>query len=423
MRASTTYHLQAAVQLPDRSLVTNADQVFTTRAIPAELLSYVQGSTQNLLCTLATDSSGNVIWYYALPPGVFPFPVKQLPNGHMLLIASGAENDVREIDLAGNIINQITVPQIATRLAGIPSFQNAVLNGFDHDVLALPNGHLILLATIQQTINNVPGVPAGSVVVGNALIDWDPQKGVVWTWSTFDHLDLAHAPFGISDWTHGNAVIYSPDDGNLIFSMRNQNWVAKINYKDGAGDGSILWRFGPGGDFTLANQGAPVEWNYGQHYPTITSPNSSGIFSLMVFNNGNNRFMDTNNDACGSTGVAACYSSVPIFELNEYTMAANVLWEDNLSPAYSFCCGDALVLSNGDIEFDVATDPNFPNISYIQEVTQTQSPDLIWQMNIQGQPGFFDLLYRGFRIPSLYPGVEWTQSAVAAANASPAIQH
>jgi hypothetical protein len=32
-------------------------------------------------------------------------------------------------------------------------------------------------------------------------------------------------------------------------------------------------------------------------------------------------------------------------------------------------------------------------------------------MNITGQ-----LAYRGFRIPSLYPGVEWTQAAIAAAN-------
>jgi len=34
-------------------------------------------------------------------------------------------------------------------------------------------------------------------------------------------------------------------------------------------------------------------------------------------------------------------------------------------------------------------------------------------MNVIGQ-----LLYRGFRMPSLYPGVQWTQSAIAAANAS-----
>ena len=43
-----------------------------------------------------------------------------------------------------------------------------------------------------------------------------------------------------------------------------------------------------------------------------------------------------------------------------------------------------------------------PGVSYMQEVTQEQNPQLLWQMNIAGQ-----LAYRGFRIPSLYPGVQW----------------
>lgn len=264
-----------------------------------------------------------------------------------------------------------------------------------------------MLASIAETINGVSGIPAGTVVTENVLIDWDPQQGAVWTWSTFDHLDLTHAPYGISDWTHGNAVIYSSDDGDLIFSMRNQNWIVKINYADGKGDGSIVWRFGPGGDFSLAGQEAPIEWNYGQHYPTLQSENSSGIFTLMFFNNGNNRLMDSNNDVCGSLGVGECYSSVPIFELNEYTKTASLVWEDNLSPAYSICCGDALVLPNGNVEFDVAADVNTSNVSYIEEVTQTQAPELVWRMDIQGQL----LAYRGFRIPSLYPGQVWPANA------------
>jgi arylsulfate sulfotransferase len=259
----------------------------------------------------------------------------------------------------------------------------------------------------------VSGVTPGTVVLGNALIDWDPQKGAVWTWSTFDHLDLTYAPNGLADWTHGNALIYSPDDGNLIFSMRNMNWVVKINYNNGAGDGSILWHLGPNGDFTLPPGQAPIEWNYGQHYPTIQSANSTGVFSLMFFNNGNNRLVDSNNDQCGSPGVTACYSSVPIFQLDEDNLAANVLWEYNLTPAYSDCCGDALVLQNGNVEFDVAMNIHTPNLSYIEEVTQPGQ--LVWRMNITG-----NLAYRGFRIPSLYPGVTWPANTQAYARSAPA---
>ena len=80
--------------------------------------------------------------------------------------------------------------------------------------------------------------------------------------------------------------------------------------------------------------------------------------------------------------------------------------------------GDAVSYTHLDVykrqEYDVAYDVNTPGQAYIQEITQEQPPQLLWQMNVDGQP-----LYRGFRIPSLYPGVVWTQSAMTAANASP----
>jgi hypothetical protein len=42
--------------------------------------------------------------------------------------------------------------------------------------------------------------------------------------------------------------------------------------------------------------------------------------------------------------------------------------------------------------------------SQIMEVTQTDNPETIWQMNVTGVA-----TYRGYRIPSLYPGVTWQQ--------------
>jgi hypothetical protein len=74
-------------------------------------------------------------------------------------------------------------------------------------------------------------------------------------------------------------------------------------------------------------------------------------------------------------------------------------------------------LPNGDLEYDVALDQNTPGASYIQEVTQDQNSQLVWEMNIFGQ-----LAYRGFRIPSLYPGVSWTQAAIATANVNATAQ-
>jgi len=426
MRASTAYHMQAVVHLPDGNTVFDKDQVFTTGVIPSnilpnltvqqtpgltpasgvELLCLFEEASQTQLTAVITDLQGNVIWYYPIQPAE-PYPMMLLPNGHMLVQLS--TGTVQEIDLAGNIISQISQSDIQQGVAtsGAPLMSQNVL-GVNHDIVKLSNGHLILLVSYQQILTDQPGSPT---VLGNALIDWDPQRGPVWTWSTFDHIPITHAPYGIADWTHGNALLYSPDDGNLILSMRNQNWIIKINYGDGAGDGHILWRLGPDGDFTLTNGQAPLDWNYGQHYPVLLGPNTAGIFPLMFFNNGNNRFVDDSNDICGTAGLTPCYSSVPTFQLNEYTKTVQLLDEVNLSPAYSICCGSTNFLANGDLEYDVAYDINKPNVSYIQEVTTEQNPQLVWQMNITGQ-----LAYRGFRITSLYPGVEWTQAAIATAN-------
>jgi hypothetical protein len=87
-----------------------------------------------------------------------------------------------------------------------------------------------------------------------------------------------------------------------------------------------------------------------------------------------------------------------------------VLSEINLSPVYSVCCGSVGQLDNGDTEYDIAADIATPNTSTIQEVTSAQTPELVWQMTVKGI-----VAYRGFRIPSLYPGVVWTQPALATA--------
>jgi arylsulfate sulfotransferase len=428
MRASSTYHMQAVINLVNGSHVLDSDHTFTTGSIPANLLPELTATTNSpaalspgveLLSldpqanttaygAVATDLGGNVIWYYDLGGGAWPFPIKPLDNGHMLVLATPLNsldsNEIREIDLAGNVINTIGIAQVNTTLAGVADFQIA---SFHHDVLHLPNGHYILLCDYSKTFNNTPGLPNGTVVAGDALVDWDPvQNTAVWTWSTFEHLDPTRIPYGIvngvADWTHSNAIIYSPEDGNLIMSLRNQNWVIKINYQNGTGDGSILWKLGYQGDFTLAGNQAPIEFNYGQHYPTVVSQNSAGVFSLMFFNNGNERRVNSNDDPCSTPGTVNCYSSIPIFQLNESTMTGNVTWEDNLAPAYSICCGDTQILPNGDLEYDIAYNILTPGYSHIQEVSQTDPSQILWNMEIKGQ-----LAYRGLRIPSLYPGVTW----------------
>lgn len=62
-----------------------------------------------------------------------------------------------------------------------------------------------------------------------------------------------------------NSVAIDPKDGNLIASIRHQSWVVKIDYRNGAGTGNILWRLGNQGNFALASGVAPTTWFNYQH--------------------------------------------------------------------------------------------------------------------------------------------------------------
>jgi arylsulfate sulfotransferase len=431
MRASSTYHMRALVDLPGGQQFQDADHAFQTGVLPAnripaitvsqtgslapssgvELLDLINYAiTGNPLQAVVTDLQGNVIWYYDVDPdgstGALPFPIKLLPNGHFLINATpagtggtGGPGVLLEIDLAGNIIRSMTSAELNSRLA--TAGFNLVPNAMHHDFLLLPNGHLVILVDHTKDFTDLPGYPGTTSVLGDALIELDQNWQPVWVWDTFDHLDVNRHPLAFPDWTHSNALIYSPDDGNLLLSMRDQSWVIKIDYQDGKGSGAILWRLGYQGDFTLSTGGAPAAWTYGQHDIQILSPNSSGVFNLSMFDNGWIRVMDDSGDLCGNTGQPACYSRSVIFQVDEPTRTASVLWEDTNLP-YSLALGSMRRLTNGNLEFDMGFLPDSPWKAVVQEVTPDMNPQLVWQLEVDQQPG-----YRIFRLPSLYPGVQW----------------
>lgn len=444
MKGNTLYHMRGVVQFGDGSQFMDADQAFTTGAIPAaslptitttttagmtpqsgvELLDLINLSASPLLTAVVTDLNGNVLWGYSpgasVPAGSSVQPIKLLPNGHFLIdftvsTAGLASSSVmQEVDLAGTIIWQMTSGDLnsalATSCASIGIGCNLNILGTHHDFAMLPNGHLVVLADTNQAIS-------GTTVNGDVLIDIGDMDNVggnnpnhtphpVWLWNEFDHLDVNRRPMQFPDWTHSNAVIYSADDGNLIISMRHQNWLVKMNYSNGTGDGSILWHLGYQGDFALLNaDGTPdnnaADWFFAQHGQSFVSTNTTGKFSLVLFDNGNDRGVTvTTGGTCGVTGQPACFSTVPIFDIDETAMTATLAFHP-MAASYSFFGGNAEVLKNGNVEYcESAGGPGTAGDIY--EVTQDSSAQTVWHMLVTGQ-----FSYRGQRIPSLYPGVQW----------------
>ena len=350
MLANTLYHMRAVIQFSDGTQFMDADQVFTTGALPPnqlpaltatttpgmtpqsgvellDMLTIPAGSTA--LGVVVSDLSGNVLWSYN--PGLtqrrrrrqshqvaseWPFPhrfQRHAPRRARFRLAGGGPH--RKAHLANDAADLNAALASAT-CTGC----NITVIGTHHDFQLLPNGHLIVIAALQQVISGV-------TVTGDAIIDLDQNHNPVWLWNEFDHLDTNRQPLSFPDWTHTNAVIYSADDGNLIISIRHQNWLVKIDYANGAGAGDILWHLGYQGDFALqgvADPTDPSNWFYAQHGPSFATSNTTGKFSLVLFDNGDDRVF-ASGVTCGAAGQLPClYSTVPLLELDETAKTATV---------------------------------------------------------------------------------------------------
>jgi arylsulfate sulfotransferase len=427
MQPNTTYHMRAHVDWYAGGSWVDQDQSFTTGALPdqhltaiggagplivpslnvtrpnpglqlsggVELINLISQGSSHLLDTFITDLQGNIIWYYDVGAGNQAAPIKPMTNGHFLV---GLITLLREIDLAGNTIREVSIEQINQGLqAKSYSFSVSRLH---HDVIILPNGHWVALGQTAKDFTDLPGYPGTTSVVGDALIDIDPKGNVVWAWSAFDHLDVNRHLMGLPDWTHSNAIVYTPNDGNLLLSIRHQSWILKIDYENGTGTGNILWRLGNQGDFALSG-GDPTQWFYAQHFPSPVNINGSQM-TLAVLDNGDERVLDSNGDVCDTPGNQPCYSRASVFKLDESTKTASLDWQF-LPGLYTFWGGSINQLANGNVEFDLSEPfSQDPTSSQVMEVTQTDNPKVVWQMTIQGSNA-----YRAYRIPSLYPGITW----------------
>jgi hypothetical protein len=311
--------------------------------------------------TLATDFVGNVIWYHDEAQfGEVRALYRPVPGGTMLMVGpNGPLEDqfLREIDLVGSTIRETNVPRVNQQLAlrGLPDR----IGSFHHEANRLPNGDTIVLSSLERVMNDVQGATGPVDILGDMILVLDLNLQVKWIWNAFDHLDVERKavlgetcvhqgpgcpPLSMAidgkanDWTHGNAVTYSPSDGNLLFSMRHQDWVVKINYANGTGDGSIMWRIGPGGDFTISSPDL-FPWFSHQHDARHVGPGH-----ISVYDNGNTR--------CAPTGtvIPGCNSRGQVFAINEANKTATRVINADLGH-YSAALGSAERLSNGNYHF------------------------------------------------------------------------
>src|SRR5262249_27767634 len=160
-------------------------------------------------------------------------------------------------------------------------------------------------------------------------------------------------------------------DQNLIVSLRSQDWVVKINYANGAGDGRVLWRLGPGGNFRIRS-GDNNPWFSHQHDVRYINDTT-----LVLFDNGNGR--RRTNKRANSRGQELV--------LNEKTRVATLVVNASLGN-YAPYTGGAQALPGGNLVF------TSPLAEQTIEVLPTGQKTYVLKMNLPG------VEYRSYIYPS-----------------------
>jgi hypothetical protein len=417
MRHVFTHHHHQQVSLP---------LLFTTGALPSTLtlptftvrqppgpgsdpdqdmlFQQLASAPMNFPDPFVTDLTGHVTWYYDPSQAGFVTGLRgeSLVPGGTLLVMGGdsrapfptSRNVLREIDLAGNPLRETNIDAVNAQLTALG---HDIIYSFTHDAQRLPNGQTAVIGLTERTVN-LNGTPTD--YVGDMILVLDKNLQVAWVWDAFDHLDVNRGPvlgevvqpgsgepssavprLPAVDWLHVNAVSWSPADGNLVLSIRQQDWVIKIDYRNGAGDGHVIWRLGKDGDFTV-NSTDPNPWFSHQHNAHYIADST-----LLLFDNGNTRRASDPN----------AHSRGQVWKLDEETMTVTLVFNADLGN-YSFALGAAQRLSNGNYSFDSGFQGQAPPFfAQAIEVRPDGSKAYVLEIN--------EREYRNYRIRTLYAGI------------------
>ena len=261
---------------------------------------------------VATDLQGNIIWFFPQQA----LMTRMQPGGNFFIMTN---NILAEYDLAGNETLETNVDIMNEQLIakGYPPMDS----WNTHETRRLPNGNLLLLGGRDEVSLRYQGGSPGHPVdiIGDMILILDRNLQLVWAWDSFAHQDLSRAATlgdlcfhnaggcpsfnpaftQANDWLHTNSAQLTAD-GNILLSERSQDWVIKVNFANGQGDGRVLWRMGPFGDFTILNPpqtpcGDPHVYPWFTHQHDAAFQPQIGFFQIMtVFDDGNLRHRQCN---------------------------------------------------------------------------------------------------------------------------------
>jgi hypothetical protein len=402
----TTGPLPSSTTFPSSTVTVGPDSHTAVQEPVILQMGFDAGFPGGQTLPIATDLAGTVLWYYApfaAPAQIAATMYRPLTGGYFLVAANDPTNALdslqifREIDLLGNPVRETNVPRVSQQLVAMGQ---GPITQFNHDAIQLPNGHLMLIASNEELLTNVQG-PGTVDVIGNVLVELDANLQVVWAWNAFNYLDtsrkatlnetcyngqLGCPPLLLAsianDWLHGNSLSYDTIDENIIFSLRSQDWVIKIDYKNGAGSGDVLWRLGLDGNFTITPPPTdPYPWFSHQHDAEYAVPGENFI---SLFDDGNVR----------KTLYPDADSRGQLYKVNETAFTVTQPMNADLG-TYSMALGSAQALKNGNFAFG-------SGLIMTTSPVSNQSVEVLPNGTIDYVLATTGASYRDFRMYSLY---------------------
>jgi arylsulfate sulfotransferase len=381
-------------------------------SIPEPVLIHSVASMGGFKRPMATDLNGNVIWYLRSPE----FLTRVLPGGHFLVLSEAANSAntmrrlqvVREVDLAGNVLRETNITRVAEQLEsrGIHSDckkgSKECVPGFHHEAIRTPNGHTLVIGGLERILPaGTKGAAEPVDVLGDIVVDLDEDFQVAGVWNSFDHVDLKRASLQdakckegpgsggcppvflapqANGWLHSNSLNYIPSTGDFLISMPEQDWVLKIDWRDGKGTGKVLWRLGEGGDFT-AKTDDPSPWFSFQHDAGF-EPVGSNL--LTILDDGHAR--KKKDPKANNRGQ--------VWKLDETNHTAELVHNADLG-VYAIAVGSAQMLKNGGYSFETGfINPESP---YARAVETDKDGKVVYAQEVEGF-----IIYRSYRVADMY---------------------
>jgi hypothetical protein len=333
----------------------------------------------------------------------------------------------REIDMAG-------MPLWETNLRALDQRASHRQFGFHHDAQRV--GEMDRLLTTYTARCKRPNVPAGTANdpgddpdvnaswlpvcpctragcdatrtatwFGDGLLLVKNDGSIAWEWNIFDYLATNRpAPnvypvcaaatgecplLGMREYTHSNSIGFSADNSILLLSVRFQDWVLAIDFRDGKGTGDVLWRLGRSGDFSCVIHGGDPCPTFDPWQDTLGEPPQNdpwfshqhtahflGADRVLLFDNGNRRCTAAGPTAdwtCNGNGIRSRMQLYHL-EFNGSGAPLQAVRERNVVLVrYSSALGTAQLLSNGNLVGGLGNIPidgtaTATRVSYVEEI-------------------------------------------------------